>query len=264
MNFVRVHDVLLHYRLSGPAEAPALVLVNSLGTDARIWDGVIAALAGQYRILSYDKRGHGLSDSPPGDYSLDDHLRDLEALLDHAGIRRLALAGVSIGGLIAMGFALRAPERLAALVLCDTAPKVGDAALWNGRATTVLEQGMAAIADPIMERWFSPGFRRDRPEALAGWRNLLLRTDPRGYAATCATLRDTDLTAGIGAISCPALVVAGAEDGATPVELVRATAGAIPDARFEILPGVGHIPSIEEPERLAALMRQFFKEAGHG
>ncbi|MFD1254186.1 3-oxoadipate enol-lactonase 2 [Devosia equisanguinis] len=264
MNFIRIHDVLLHYRLAGPVGAPGLVLVNSLGTDARIWDGVIDQLSGDFRILSYDKRGHGLSDSPPGDYSLDDHLRDLEGLLAHIGFERLALGGVSIGGLISQGFALKHPERLNALVLCDTAAKVGDDAMWNARADTVLTKGLGAIADAVMERWFSPGFRQHEPAALAGWKNLFLRTDPAGYAATCATLRDTDLRDSIGAIATPTLVVAGAEDGSTPVELVRSCADAIPGARFEILPGAGHIPSIEQPEQLAALMRQFLKEAING
>lgn len=264
MNFVRINGVLLHYRLAGPENAPGLVLVNSLGTDARIWDGVIADLSRDFRVLSYDKRGHGLSDAPTGEYSLDDHLADLDGLLAHTGFERFALCGVSIGGLIGQGFALRSPHRLSALVLCDTAPKVGDAAMWNARAETVLSRGLEAIADPVMERWFSPGFRSGKPQELAGWRNLFLRTDRAGYAATCATLRDTDLTADIGAIGVPTLVVAGAEDGATPVDLVRACADAIPGARFEILPEAGHIPSIEQPEKLAALMRDFFKEAFHG
>lgn len=264
MNFVRIKGVLLHYRLAGRTGAPGLVLVNSLGTDARIWDGVIADLAQDYRILSYDKRGHGLSDTPPGDYSLDDHLGDLTGLLEHAGFDIFALCGVSIGGLIGQAFALRHPERLTALVLCDTAPKVGDPDMWRTRAETVRTKGLATIADPVMERWFSPGFRQDEPVALAGWRNLFLRTDPAGYAATCATLRDADLTDEIGAIGTPTLVVAGSEDGATPVELVRACADAIPHARFEIMPGVGHIPSIEQPEKLSTLMRNFIKEAVHG
>lgn len=264
MNVVRIQDVLLHYRLSGPAGAPALALVNSLGTDARIWDGLIAELADDYRILSYDKRGHGLSDAPAGDYSLDDHVNDLAGLLDHVGFERPALCGVSVGGLISQGFALRAPQRLAALVLSNTAPKVGDEAMWNDRAATVLNSGLAAIADPVMERWFSPQFRSTRPDQLALWRNLFLRADPKGYAATCATLRDADLTAQASDIAVPTLVIAGAEDGATPPDLVRAGAARIPGARFEILPGTGHIPSIEQPKKLAALMRQFLKEAFHG
>ena len=264
MDCVRIKDVLLHYRLSGPAGAPVLALVNSLGTDARIWDGVIARLSAHYRMLSYDKRGHGLSDTPPGDYTLDDHLADLTGLLDHLNIDRLALAGVSVGGLIAQGFALRAPDRLAALVLCDTAPKVGDAAGWNARIDTVRRDGLGAIADLVMDRWFSPGFQQQRPDELALWRNLFLRSDPQGYAATCATLRDTDLTADIHRIPTPTLVVAGEADRSTPPELVRTCATAIAGARFETMPGVGHIPSIEQPAELAALIEGFLKENGHG
>lgn len=264
MNCVRIKDVLLHYRLTGPAGAPVLALVNSLGTDARIWDGVIARLSSRYRILSYDKRGHGLSDTPPGDYALDDHVDDLAGLLEHLGIRQLALAGVSVGGLIAQGFALRAPDRLSALVLCDTAPKVGDAAGWNARIDTVRRDGLGAIADMVMDRWFSPGFQQQQPDELALWRNLFLRSDPLGYAATCATLRDTDLSADISRIATPTLVVAGEADRSTPPDLVRACAAAIAGARFETLPDVGHIPSIEQPAALAALIQGFLKENGHG
>lgn len=264
MAFARINSVLLHYRVAGPERAPALVFVNSLGTDARIWDDVIAQLSGRYRCLSYDKRGHGLSEAPGGEYSLEHHLDDLEGLLDHVGIGKVTFIGVSIGGLIGQGLALRAPQRLTGLVLCDTAPRVGDAKMWGQRMETVLTKGMASIADGIMERWFSPGFRRERLDELAGWRNLFLRTDAGGYAATCATLRDTDLTGALGAITAPTLVVAGDADLATPVDLVRACAEAIPGARFEILPGAGHIPSIEQPEALAGLITEFLKEAGHG
>lgn len=136
--------------------------------------------------------------------------------------------------------------------------------MWNSRADTVRKAGLAAIADMVMERWFSPGFRQSRPDELALWRNLFLRTDPHGYVATCATLRDADLTERVGAIDTPTLVIAGAEDGAIAVEQVRAGAARIPSARFEILPGTGHVPSIEQPDQLAALMRQFFKEASYG
>lgn len=264
MNFARINGVLLHFRVAGPAGAPVVVLVNSLGTDARIWDGVIARLAGTYRVVYYDKRGHGLSDSPDGEYRLDDHLDDLFGLLDHLGIGRFALAGVSIGGLIAQGAALRAPERLAALIICNSAAKSGDHAFWTARMTAVRDHGMAAIADGIMERWFSPRFRQERTEELAGWRNMFLRCDAKGYAATCATLRDADLRDRIGAIALPTLLVAGEADLAMPVAQVQATAAAIVGARLKIFPGMGHIPSIEAPAELAGLMLDFFKEAGHG
>lgn len=264
MDFVRINGVLLHYRLAGPASAPVIALANSLGTDARIWDGVIGRLSARYRILSYDKRGHGLSDTPADEYTLDDHIDDLAGLLDHLGIGRLALAGVSVGGLIAQGFALRAPQRLSALVLCDTAPRIGDAASWNDRIATVQGQGLGAIADAVMDRWFSPGFQQQRPAELAGWRNLFLGSDAAGYVATCATLRDADLRDDIGAIAMPTLVVVGEQDLSTPVALVRDTAARIAGARFEILPGVGHIPSIEQPGALATLIEQFLGENQHG
>jgi len=263
MSFVRINSTLLHYRLTGPDGAPALVFVNSLGTDARIWDAVIAAFAGRYRCLSYDKRGHGLSDAPAGEYSLDDHLDDLGGLLERLNIDRAVVIGVSIGGLIAQGFALRAPERVAGLVLCCTAPRMGDAAMWAARIETARSQGLAPMADPVMERWFSPDFRRYRPDDLAGWRNLFVRTNPLGYASCCATLRDTDLTAQIVGIPAPALIVAGGADLAAPVELVRGCS-AISHSRFEILEGVGHIPSIEQPARLSALIEDFLKEAAYG
>ncbi|WP_323014554.1 3-oxoadipate enol-lactonase [Devosia sp.] len=262
--FTRVNGVLLSYRLAGRAGAPELVFINSLGTDARIWDDVIALLGGHYHILSYDKRGHGLSDSPAGAYGLDGHLDDLAGLLDHVGMTRPALCGVSVGGLIAQGFALRHPERVAALVLCAAAPRFGDAAGWAARIEAVRAGGPGAIADAVMERWFSPGFRHNRADDLAGWKNLFLRTDPAGYIATCATLRDTDLTTRIGAIAAPTLVVAGEEDRAIPLADVHALAGAIPGARFTALAGAGHIPGIEQPEALAALMTDFLTEVGHG
>lgn len=264
MAFADINGVVLYYRVQGPEDAPVLAFANSLGTDARIWDAVIEQLGGRYRMLSYDKRGHGLSHAPEGEYTLDQHVDDLEGLLDHVGVNALALAGVSIGGLIGQALALRRPERLTALILCDTAPRVGDAAMWNTRIAAVRQGGLAAIADAVMARWFTEGFRRDRPVELAGWRNMFLRMPAAGYAGTCAALRDADLRGQIGAIATPTLVVVGEDDLSTPVELVRETAAAIPDARFAVIEGAGHIPSIEQPRTLADLMTKFLNEVGHG
>ena len=263
MAFARINDVVLHYRVEGSESAPALVLVNSLGTDARIWDTVIARLAGRYRVISYDKRGHGLSDAPGGDYHLDDHVDDLAGLLRHLGIERLALAGVSVGGMIAQGFALRHPGRLAALMLCDTAAKVGDATMWNERIAAVRERGLAAIAEPVMARWFTDRFRQEQAAELAGWRNMLVRMPVDGYAGTCAALRDADLRGAIAAIAVPTLVVVGEQDLSTPVELVRQTAQAIGGAQFATIADCGHIPSIEQPLALTALMTRFLNEVGY-
>lgn len=264
MSFVRIGGLTLHYRVQGRSDAPALVLVNSLGCDARIWDEVIAILGERYRIISYDKRGHGLSDAPEGDYRLEDHVDDLEGLMDHLRIEQLALCGVSVGGQIAQAFALRHPQRLTALVLCDTAARLGSEDMWNARIAAVHAGGLEAIADAVMERWFTPAFRRDRAVDTAGWRNMLLAMPVAGYAGTCAALRDADLTDSVGAITTPTLVVCGNQDLSTPPELVLATAQLIPNSRFELIAGAGHIPSIEQSQALAALMQSFFDEVSHG
>lgn len=263
MSFVRINDILLHYRLSGSPDRPVVVLVNSLGTDARIWDEVICLLEDRYRILSYDKRGHGLSDAPSGDYAIDHHVDDLVGLIAHLGIERPALAGVSVGGLIALRSALQYPGQVAALILCDTAAKIGDKDLWNARIKAARSDGMTGIAGAVMDRWFTKAFRRDRADELAGWQTLLARIPVDGYAGTCAALRDTDLRGLVGQIAAPTLFVVGDQDLATPVELVRDTAKLIAGARFEIIADSGHIPSIEQPASLAKLMSEFLNEVGH-
>ena len=264
MKFARLNGINLCFRVAGPAAGPAVVLINSLGTDARIWDGVIELVADRYRVVSYDKRGHGLSEAPRGDYSLSDHVADLAALVEHLRLDRFTICGVSVGGLIAQSYALEDARRLSALILCDTAARIGDSAMWNGRMDAVRTAGLGSIADGVMGRWFSPAYRRRHPEDLAGWRAMLERTPVEGYLGTCATLRDADLRDAIGGIVTPTLLIAGEQDQSTPVELVRETAARIKGARLEVLSGAGHIPSIEQPARLATLMAEFLEEVGHG
>ncbi|MDC9826204.1 3-oxoadipate enol-lactonase [Devosia sp. ZB163] len=255
---------LVHYRDTGPRDAPALVFVNSLGTDLCIWDGVVEQLATDHRAITYDKRGHGLSSVPPAPYAIADLSRDLLELVDHLGLDHFVLAGVSVGGMVAMRFAIDHPERLASVVLCDTAARIGDLATWNARIDAIRRGGMAAIADAVLLRWFPHSIRTGRDVEMAGWRNLLLRSSVEGYAGTCAALRDADLTAAVADIAVPTLMVVGAEDQSTPPDLVRATADRIPGARFELIAGAGHIPSIDRPTDLARLIRRHVEEAAHG
>lgn len=264
MAFLATEHGVLYYRLTGPVDAPPLVMVNSLGTDCRIWDDVIADLGARYRTLSYDLRGHGMSSTPAGDYDVAMHVADLTALLDHLRMDKVALCGVSIGGLIAQAMAAHAPQRLAALILCDTAAKIGTTDMWNDRIAVVQQSGIGAIADAVMERWFSPTFIADHPQALAIWRRQMMQSDPQGYAACCATLRDADLCDNLGRIDMPVLVVAGGADRATPPDLVAENAAQIPGAQFQLLEGVGHIPSIEAPQLLAKHITSFLEEAAYG
>lgn len=253
-----------HYRWSGRPGGVPIVFSNSLGTDLSIWDGVADALGARYRLVTHDSRGHGLTSVPPAPYRLEELSADLLELVDALGLDRFVLVGVSVGGLIAQRFALDHPERLAALVLCDTAAKIGDDDTWNGRINAVRIGGMAAIADAVLLRWFPAAIREGRDAEMEGWRNLLLRTPVEGYAGTCGALLDADLTDDVSTIAVPTLVVVGAEDQATPVALVRATAERIPGARFEILERAGHIPSIDQPAALAALIHHYIEEHVHG
>jgi 3-oxoadipate enol-lactonase len=188
---------------------------------------------------------------------MDDHVDDLAGLLDHLAITDVVLCGLSIGGLVAQRFMMRRPRAVRALILCDTAAKIGTAESWNARIETVERGGIEAIADSVMEKWFTPAFHKDRPADLAGYRNMLVRQPVAGYLGSCAALREADYTEAARQISVPTLCVVGDQDGSTPPDLVRETAGLIPGARFEIIAGAGHIPCVEQPEALAALICGF-------
>lgn len=264
MSFAALQYGVVHYRDDGPRDALPIVFVNSLGTDLRIWNGVVARLADAYRVVTYDKRGHGLSSVPQAPYSIADFSDDLLQLVDHLSLDYFGLVGVSVGGMIAQRFAIDHPNRLSALVLCDTAAQIGDAATWDGRIGAVHAEGLEAVADAVLLRWFPQSIRAGRDPEIAGWRNLLLRTPVEGYAGTCAALRDSDLSTEVAGITAPTLVVVGSEDQSTPVELVRATASRIPGARFELIEGAGHIPCIDQPETLAQLIRHHVGEHADG
>lgn len=262
MAFLRAKGILLHHQVLGRPEGPALVFINSLGSDLRIWQDVAPAFADRFRVVLYDKRGHGLSDAPPAPYTLDDHASDLLALLDRLGVESAALVGLSVGGMIAQRIAVQAPHKVEALALCCTAAKIGTPDSWDERIAAVEDGGIEAIADNVLQRWFTPLFRQMRPDDVAGWRNMLVRTPRQGYAGTCAAIRDADLTADAGSITAPTLCVAGDQDGSTPAEVVRETAGLIPGAHFEVIEGAGHIPCIEKPAILTGLIKGYFREAG--
>jgi 3-oxoadipate enol-lactonase len=260
MAFARVNGVVLHHEVRGPTDAPAVVFSNSLGTDYRIWDEVVAALEGDYRILLYDKRGHGLSEATPAPYALEDHVGDLAALMDHVGIAEAVVVGLSVGGLIAQQLAARHPDRVRALILCDTAHKIGTAEMWNARIETTKTKGIASMADAVMERWFTPAYRAPGNADFVGYTAMLTRTTVDGYAGTCAALRDADLTQSTSALTIPVLCVVGDQDGATPPDLVRSMADLIKGSRFEVIEGAGHIPCVEKPAETTKLIADFLTQ----
>lgn len=244
----------LAVRVDGPGERPAVLLLHSIGCDHRMWDAQEQAFAGRFRVIRPDIRGHGASDAPDGDYTLEQLGRDAVSVLDGLGISCAVVCGLSLGGLVAQEVALRAPDRLSGLVLANTAARIGSADAWNQRANVVRAEGLAAIADIAMARFFSDAFRAAAPETEAGFRDRLLSTSTVGYAGCCAALRDADLVAEIGGIATPTLVIGGRMDVATPPEQTRELAAAIPYAAYIEL-DAAHLSNVERPDDFTAALR---------
>lgn len=240
--------VELHHLLEGPEEAPVLVMANSLGTTLRMWDEGAPALRERFRLLRYDHRGHGGSPVPPGLYTIEDLGRDALALLDRLGIERFSWCGLSIGGMVGMWLASEAPERVEGLVLCCTSALLGPRELWDERIRVARTEGMDALVDSVVVRWFTPEFFSAHPETVEKAAAMLRGTDPEGYAGCCAAIRDMDLRERLGQIRAPTLVISAAEDPATPPEHGELIRDSIPGASFEVIPGASHLANIEQPE----------------
>ena len=170
------------------------------------------------------------------------------------------VCGLSIGGLIAQSLYRICPQIVDGLILCDTAARIGTAEMWNGRIDAALSTGIARFADGVMEKWFTPRFHRERAAELAGYRTMLTRQEPAGYAAACAAIRDADFREAAAAIKVPTLCIVGDQDGSTPPDLVEYFARSVPGARFEIIADAAHIPCVEQPEQLASLIRSFMED----
>lgn len=259
MQFLHANHLTLNCVISGNPAGEPLLFINSLGTDLRIWDAVVPHFETDYRVVRYDKRGHGLSDCPAAPYSMRDHALDLVGVLDALDIAQVTLVGISVGGMIAQYVAAAWPERLHQLVLCDTAAKIGTATMWNERINTLRLKGMDALADSILSRWFAPGFATRHPAAYAGYRNMLTRTPVAGYTGTCAALRDADLTAQTRTIQASTLVLCGAEDVATTPEMGQNLAALLPHGRYVEIAQAGHLPCVEQPQAMAVQVKRFLR-----
>ena len=264
MPFVKVGDCVLHYCVDGAASKPALLFANSLGSDLRIWDLIVPLLARDFLLIRYDLRGHGLSEAPPPPYSAADLARDAAGLLDGLEIGSVVICGLSVGGVIAQQFAIDYPARVRALVLCDTGARIGSVASWEERMAIVRAKGLAALAAPSMERWFTEDFRRRRSDQVRGYANMVVRGSPEGYIGTCCALRDADFTQAGASIDKPTLVVCGEQDIATPPEMARQLASVIPNARLSIIPNAAHISCVEQPNVLADQIKNFLREVQIG
>jgi 3-oxoadipate enol-lactonase/4-carboxymuconolactone decarboxylase len=253
MAFARNGDVRLHWREDG--SGPPLLLLNSVGCDLTLWDIVLPHLKG-FRVLRMDMRGHGQSDSPPGDYTLAQLAADTVCVLDAAGVDKAAVCGLSLGGMTAMTLSLNTPRRVSSLILACTSAQV-DREIWNTRIETVRSQGMPAIVDAVIARFFSEEFRRDHASEVQTIRDRFLRLNPEGYASCCVAIRDMALLDSITRIAAPTLVIGGSKDFATPFETHgREILKRIPGAQLKMMPAA-HIAPVEMPDAFAALVATF-------
>jgi 3-oxoadipate enol-lactonase len=241
-------------RLDGTADAPVVVLSNSLGTTIAMWEPQLPALAERFAVLRYDYPGHGDGRGAPTARSVEALARGLLAVLDERGLERVSFCGLSLGGAVGMWLAMHAPERIDRLALACTSARFGTAENWLKRAATVRAEGMDVIADAILALWFTPETHRERPELVRSYRAMMVSADPEGYAGCCEALAGWEPGDGMSGIKAPTLVLAGSEDPATPPAQAEAIRDRIPGARLRVLPGAGHLANIEQPDAFSRLL----------
>jgi 3-oxoadipate enol-lactonase/4-carboxymuconolactone decarboxylase len=239
-----------HWQIEGPDDGPVVVLANSLGTDLHVWDAQAAVLSRRLRVVRYDLPGHGATAWRSGDPPLTiEHLAgDVVALLDEVGIERASIAGLSLGGMIAMAVARLAPDRVDRLVLCCTSAHLPPPEAWHERAELVRTQGMSAVVEVVLGRWFTPAYVAAHPAAVERVGSMLLATDPAGYAACCAAIAAMDQRDTLRTIRSPTLVLAGGADPVTPPEHGAAIADRIDGARLVVIEGAAHLAAVERAD----------------
>jgi len=254
--FITTDDGVRLHAIGSPAQNVPIICSNSLGTDVGLWDTQLNGFADR-SVWRYDTRGHGRSDVPKGEYSIDRLGKDLVAIIDATGASQADICGVSIGGLTALWAAIHAPNRVRRIVLANTAAKIGDVTMWDDRIAAARANGLAPLADASMLRWFTEAFRHREPELIARFRSTFERTSVDGYVGCCAALRDADLRAAAAQVKCPTLVVTGRHDPATPPELGRSLAATIGGAKRVEL-DAAHLSNVECAPEFTNAVKGFF------
>ena len=252
--------VEVHAQADGDPDAPVVLLIGSLGSTLAMWDAQVPALRERFRVVRYDTRGHGRSPVPAGPYSLDDLVDDAVALLDRLGIARAHVVGLSLGGMTAIRLAAREPARVDRLALLCTSALLGPASGWTDRAAAVREGGSGAVAEAVVERWFTPAGRL--PERVRRMQDMVADTPAEGYAACCEAIAAMDLRGDLALIGSPTLALAGADDPATPPAHLAAIVGAVPGSRLQVVAGAAHLANVEQPEAVTAALLAHLDPAG--
>jgi 3-oxoadipate enol-lactonase/4-carboxymuconolactone decarboxylase len=254
------NDITIHYKWINQNHAKNIVLINSLVTNFTIWNEVVERIKGQFNVLLFDKRGHGLSSTHKGEISIDDYADDVIDLMDNLSIEKTYVLGLSIGGMITYSLASRYSDRFIKLIFSNTGAKLGTLESWKDRVNAIEKGGITSMSSTIMERWLSPKYRTDFPAETAGYTNMLERNTILGYTQACLAIGNANFNPVLEKIKQPAMFIGGSADIGTTPELVKANAEKLNAERVEIIDGVGHLPCIEAPKEVAELISDFCKE----
>lgn len=256
---VRSGDATIAYEIDGDPNAPALLLINSIGSTREMWARQMPAFAASYRVLRYDARGHGPSSAPRGPYTLEQLGRDALAILDDAQIQSAHVCGISLGGITAQWLGLNARNRVGRLVLANTAARIGTIDSWGERIKLVHDKGMSAVAELSMERWFTPAFRERDPETVHTFRTMVQNCPPDGYLGCAAAMRDADLRNEIASLNAPVLLIASSADTATPPDGLELIQERVSSAELVTLESA-HLSNVECAEQFTAAVMDFLKD----
>ena len=256
MAFAELNGLRMRYEVSGLESGPVLVFSHPLGTDLTMWDGQAADFGKEFRVLRYDKRGHGGSSSPPGPYTIEQMGRDAVALLDYLKLDKVNYCGLSIGGQTGMWLGANAPERLNRLILSNTAAKIGNDDGWNARIDAVTKGGVKSVSNVVIDRWFTPEFQAKAPGEIEKIRKVFERSDAAGYIASCQAVKAFDFREKVGGVRVPTLLIAGTRDPATTPVDTKFVADRIAGSQFVEL-NASHLSNIEQREKYSAAVAEF-------
>jgi 3-oxoadipate enol-lactonase len=259
MPMIDADGCLLNVTVEGRDGGPTLMLSNSLGCTMQMWEPQIQALSQIFRVIRYDRRGHGKSSVPPGSYSIERFGRDVLAILDDLNIEKVHWCGLSMGGMVGQWLGANAPERMGKIVLANTACYYPDKAFWENRIKTVKEAGLASIADAVIAGWLTQEFRDQQPDIAARMKAMLIATPVDGYVASCEAIAALDLRAALPDIKSPTLVIAGRYDKSTPIAMAETIRSQIPGASMTIL-DAAHISNVEASHAFADAVLGFLTQ----
>jgi 3-oxoadipate enol-lactonase len=255
---IKANGITFNYEVDGPEGAPWLMFSNSLATSLAMWDGQASAFGKAFRVLRYDQRGHGGTEAPAGPYTFDLLIDDVIALMDALSIRTVNFAGLSMGGVTAMGLALRHPDRIERAIVCDSpcASTPATAQQWHERIAVAREKGMEALVEPTVGRWFPPEILAAKPPYIDRVRQMIRTTPVNGFIGCGMALADHDFRSQAASATRPVLFIVGEKDGTTP-PVMREMHGMLSGSRFALMPGAGHISNLDRPEEFNSAIRDF-------